>query len=172
MTFPQIDLPSHPCRISCWIQRRKLPKPLCYFSLHAEQNTSRGVTDVAHKLVAVGSRSVAKAQDFISSEAGGDETIKAYGSYDQVFADKVNPYYSAQGPYQLNGPRTLMRCTLAPLTHTTMRTRWLRSRRASMSLLRNLLPAMLQSFVPFSKLQRRIMFSSWKPCGRDSCPLV
>lgn len=49
---------------------------------------TRGVTDVAHKLVAVGSRSVAKAQDFISSEAGGDETIKAYGSYDQVFADK------------------------------------------------------------------------------------
>lgn len=50
---------------------------------------SRDVHDVSHKVVAVGSRSVASAQQFIDEKAGGDRSIKAYGSYDEVFADSV-----------------------------------------------------------------------------------
>jgi hypothetical protein len=49
----------------------------------------RGVHDVVHKVVAVGSRSIEKAQKFINDFAGGDPSIKAYGSYDEVYADKV-----------------------------------------------------------------------------------
>lgn len=49
----------------------------------------RDVHDVVHKVVAVGSRSVEKAQEFIDSIAGSDKAIKAYGSYEEVFADKV-----------------------------------------------------------------------------------
>jgi hypothetical protein len=47
------------------------------------------VHDVVHKVAAVGSRSLEKAQKFIRTSAGGDQSIKAYGSYDEVFADKV-----------------------------------------------------------------------------------
>ncbi len=49
----------------------------------------RGVEDVVHKVAAVGSRTVAKAKEFIATVAGGDETIKAYGSYAEVYADNV-----------------------------------------------------------------------------------
>ena len=45
--------------------------------------------DVVHKVTAVGSRSVAKAQEFIDSSAHGDKSIKAYGTYEEVYADKV-----------------------------------------------------------------------------------
>ncbi|TRM65274.1 NAD(P)-binding protein [Schizophyllum amplum] len=48
---------------------------------------TRDVHDVAHKIVAVGSRSVAKAQDFIDAKINGDKNIKAYGSYDDLYAD-------------------------------------------------------------------------------------
>ncbi|TRM65271.1 hypothetical protein BD626DRAFT_399275 [Schizophyllum amplum] len=51
---------------------------------------TRDVHDVAHKIAAVGSRSVAKAQEFIDAKAKGDETIKAYGSYDELYADPVS----------------------------------------------------------------------------------
>jgi len=40
-------------------------------------------------MVAVGSRSLEKALKFIKDSAGGDPSIKAYGSYDEVYADKV-----------------------------------------------------------------------------------
>ncbi|KAJ8694783.1 hypothetical protein PTI98_007433 [Pleurotus ostreatus] len=49
---------------------------------------TRGVEDVVHKVAAVGSRTVDKAKEFIATVAGGDETIKAYGSYAEVYADK------------------------------------------------------------------------------------
>lgn len=45
--------------------------------------------DVVHKVVAVGSRVLDKAQNFIKYVAGGDPSIKAYGSYDEVYADEV-----------------------------------------------------------------------------------
>ncbi|KAF8196759.1 NAD(P)-binding protein [Mycena galopus ATCC 62051] len=48
---------------------------------------TRDVHDVVHKVSAVGSRKVETAQDFIGVNAGGDTTIKAYGSYEQVYAD-------------------------------------------------------------------------------------
>ncbi|KAJ4474599.1 hypothetical protein C8J55DRAFT_433003 [Lentinula edodes] len=48
---------------------------------------SRNVNDVAHKIVAVGSRSVDKAQQFIDTSLGGDKTIKAFGSYAEVYND-------------------------------------------------------------------------------------
>ncbi|KAL1710754.1 hypothetical protein EV121DRAFT_285181 [Schizophyllum commune] len=48
---------------------------------------TRTVGDVTHKIVAVGSRSVPKAQEFIDAKINGDKSIKAYGSYDEVFAD-------------------------------------------------------------------------------------
>ncbi|RDB23614.1 D-xylose 1-dehydrogenase (NADP(+)) [Hypsizygus marmoreus] len=49
---------------------------------------TRDVHDVVHKVVAVGSRTTEKAQDFIDTIAGGDKSIKAYGSYEEVYADK------------------------------------------------------------------------------------
>jgi hypothetical protein len=33
---------------------------------------------------------VPKAQEFIKEVAGGDEAIKAYGTYEEVYADKVS----------------------------------------------------------------------------------
>ena len=49
----------------------------------------RAVHDVVHEVAAVGSRSVEKAQNFIDREVK-DKSTKAYGSYDEVFADKVS----------------------------------------------------------------------------------
>ncbi|KAG5338897.1 hypothetical protein C0989_005623 [Termitomyces sp. Mn162] len=40
------------------------------------------------KVAAVGSRSVEKAREFINDIAGGDESIKVYGTYDEVYTDK------------------------------------------------------------------------------------
>lgn len=44
--------------------------------------------DIVHRVAAVGSRTLEKAQEFIKDFAGGDPSIKAYGSYDEVYADK------------------------------------------------------------------------------------
>lgn len=41
-----------------------------------------------HKVAAVGSRSVEKAQEFIERNAGGDKSIKAFGTYEEVYADQ------------------------------------------------------------------------------------
>jgi len=48
---------------------------------------TRGVHDVVHKVAAVGSRSVESAQKFINEVADGDKSIKAHGSYADVFSD-------------------------------------------------------------------------------------
>lgn len=50
---------------------------------------SRDVHDVVHIVSAVGSRSVENAQNFIGTVAGGDKSIKAYGTYEEVYSDKV-----------------------------------------------------------------------------------
>ncbi|KAJ3745358.1 hypothetical protein DFH05DRAFT_1534630 [Lentinula detonsa] len=52
---------------------------------------TRNVDDVVHKVAAVGSRSVDKAQQFIDTSLGGDKSIKAYGSYAEVYKDAVSP---------------------------------------------------------------------------------
>ncbi|GLB41756.1 putative oxidoreductase family, NAD-binding Rossmann fold [Lyophyllum shimeji] len=49
---------------------------------------TRGVHDILHKVVAVGSRSIEKAQNFIDTIVGGDKSVKAYGSYREVYDDK------------------------------------------------------------------------------------
>ncbi|KAK0467237.1 uncharacterized protein EV420DRAFT_1507837 [Desarmillaria tabescens] len=49
---------------------------------------TRDVHDLIHKVVAVGSRTTEKAQEFINTNAGGASSIKAYGSYEEVYADK------------------------------------------------------------------------------------
>jgi len=53
---------------------------------------SRGVHDIVHKVAAVGSRTIEKAQEFIDKCAQGDQSIKAYGTYGEVYADEVNPF--------------------------------------------------------------------------------
>lgn len=45
--------------------------------------------DVVHKVTAIGSRNMAKAQEFIDKFARGDKSIKAYGTYQEVYGDKV-----------------------------------------------------------------------------------
>ncbi|PCH44242.1 NAD(P)-binding protein [Wolfiporia cocos MD-104 SS10] len=51
--------------------------------------TTRGTTDVVHKVIAVGSRNgnVQKATEFIEAYGAG-QAIKAYGTYEEVYADK------------------------------------------------------------------------------------
>ncbi|KAJ3517737.1 hypothetical protein NLJ89_g294 [Agrocybe chaxingu] len=55
---------------------------------HNSSKSSRDAHDVIHKVAAVGSRSVEKAQEFIDKLTGGDKSIKAFGTYDEVYADK------------------------------------------------------------------------------------
>ncbi|ELU43711.1 dimeric dihydrodiol dehydrogenase [Rhizoctonia solani AG-1 IA] len=50
---------------------------------------TRDVTDVIHKVAAVGSRDAAKAQEFIDKHASSNPDTKAYGSYEEVVGDKV-----------------------------------------------------------------------------------
>ena len=50
------------------------------------------MTDVAHAVVAVGSRSVESAQKFVKEHAKGDSTIKTYGTYSELYADPVCDY--------------------------------------------------------------------------------
>ncbi|KAF9221402.1 NAD(P)-binding protein [Gyrodon lividus] len=48
---------------------------------------TRDVHDVVHKVTAVGSRNVDSANEFIAEYASCDSSIKAYGSYAEVYAD-------------------------------------------------------------------------------------
>ena len=56
--------------------------------IEMEFMNSRGVTDVVHKVVAVGSRDVHKAQEFIDVILAGNKSIKA-GTYEDVYANEV-----------------------------------------------------------------------------------
>lgn len=89
-----------------------------------------------HKVVAVGSRSVEKAQEFIGREVK-DDTAKAYGSYDEVFADKVCFELHDISVHALTHLdfyfRTLMQFTLARPIPPTIPTHVLQSSHISMS---------------------------------------
>ena len=45
--------------------------------------------DVSHKVTAIGSRDVARARELIDKFARGGKSIKAYGTYQEVYTDKV-----------------------------------------------------------------------------------
>lgn len=49
----------------------------------------RNVHDVTHKVTAVGSRTVDRAKEFIGKFGNGDKSIVAYGTYQEVYKDKV-----------------------------------------------------------------------------------
>ena len=55
----------------------------------SSRSSRRTVGDVIHKVTAIGSRDVTKAQEFIDKHARGDKSVKAYGTYEEVYADKV-----------------------------------------------------------------------------------
>ncbi|KAJ6624934.1 hypothetical protein B0H10DRAFT_2004896 [Mycena sp. CBHHK59/15] len=61
---------------------------VCFIKDLLVDPTTRDVHDVVHKVAAVGSRSVEKAQEFIDVNAAGDKAIKAYGNYEEVYTDK------------------------------------------------------------------------------------
>ncbi|KAJ7746845.1 hypothetical protein DFH07DRAFT_831478 [Mycena maculata] len=68
---------------------------------------TRDVHDVVHKVAAVASRSVEKAQEFINKNAGGDPAVKAYGTYEEVYADQdVDAIYIAT-PHTLHHDNAL-----------------------------------------------------------------
>ncbi|TCD69642.1 hypothetical protein EIP91_006867 [Steccherinum ochraceum] len=48
---------------------------------------TRDTHDIVHKVASVGSRSIESAQSFIDKHAGGDKSIKAFGTYAEVYAD-------------------------------------------------------------------------------------
>jgi hypothetical protein len=54
---------------------------------------SRDVHDVAHQVTAVGSRSLDSAVRFIAEHVNGDPSIKAYGTYAEVYADRVSSHF-------------------------------------------------------------------------------
>lgn len=67
---------------------------------------SRQVHDIIHKITAVGSRTVSKAQEFIDGLGGDTGSIKAYGSYEEVYRDDVSENiskHSAQSPLSAPG---------------------------------------------------------------------
>lgn len=49
---------------------------------------SRNVHDVVHKVIAVGSRNLATAEEFVNEYVKCEKSIRAYGSYGEVYADK------------------------------------------------------------------------------------
>ncbi|KAH9935940.1 NAD(P)-binding protein [Epithele typhae] len=49
---------------------------------------TRGTTDVAHKVVAVGSRSLESAQKFIDTHMAGNKSVKPYATYTELLADQ------------------------------------------------------------------------------------
>ena len=65
---------------------------------------SRKVTDVVHKVVAVGSRSAESAQKFIDTYVNGDKSVKPYGSYAGVFADNVSGIHMHGGVHCATPP--------------------------------------------------------------------
>jgi hypothetical protein len=83
---------------------------------------TRDVHDVVHKIVAVGSRSAEKAQQFIDTVVK-DKGAKAYGSYEQVYQDPVRSPYDYRVVSGIDRVcRMWMLCTLARLTPSTTRT--------------------------------------------------
>jgi len=50
--------------------------------------STRGVSDVVHKVVAIGSRDVTKSKEWTDEHTGAGSGVKAYGTYEEVVADK------------------------------------------------------------------------------------
>jgi predicted dehydrogenase len=48
---------------------------------------TRNVTDIKHKLAAVGSRDILRGQEFVKKLTGGDDSVKVYGSYQELCND-------------------------------------------------------------------------------------
>ncbi|EGG02826.1 uncharacterized protein MELLADRAFT_117492, partial [Melampsora larici-populina 98AG31] len=64
---------------------------------------TREVTDISHKLVAVGSRSIERAQEFINSfEKLKGEKVQAYGSYEELFNDQEVDIVYIGSPHSLH----------------------------------------------------------------------
>lgn len=47
------------------------------------------MNDIVHKVAAVGSRAVKSAEAFIAKNAPNEKDVNAYGTYAEVYADKV-----------------------------------------------------------------------------------
>jgi len=61
---------------------------------------TRNVHDIIHKVVAVGSRDVDKAKAFVSQFIAHEQDVKAYGSYEEVYADpNVDAIYVGEIPF-------------------------------------------------------------------------
>jgi hypothetical protein len=138
---------------------------------------TRDVSDVQHKIAAVGSRSKESAEKFVKNtweEAGvteGKEDVKLYASYEELVNDPVRlacSLSSSPSPLSLvltlfYTSRTSTSSTLALLTLTTINTSTslfppasqFSARRRSLSTLRKLRYS--------STLLARRTFSSWKP---------
>jgi predicted dehydrogenase len=56
--------------------------------------STRGVTDVAHKIVAVASRSKEKAESFAKEFCGGLEGINCYATYEEFYKDPVREIFN------------------------------------------------------------------------------
>jgi predicted dehydrogenase len=80
---------------------------------------SRDTSDVAHKIVAIGSRSTESAKAFVDKMSLGSD-VKAYKSYDDVFADPVSlPSCSAgETAFHAQWLRTSMLFTLVSQQNT------------------------------------------------------
>lgn len=68
---------------------------------------TRNVHDVAHRIVAVGSRSQDKAREFIDDHIGGNAGVKAYGSYDEVYQDREVDAVYIGTPHTYHYPNAL-----------------------------------------------------------------
>ena len=65
--------------------------PVPIAELFYSNTCRRGVNDVTHEFVAVGSRDAQKAREWIASTTGRDDhPAKAYGSYQEVVDDPVS----------------------------------------------------------------------------------
>lgn len=156
-----ITMPAHTCRWGIlstgWIANK--------FALDLLIDpATRGVSDVQHHIVAVGSRSVDSAKRFVEETwkgagvSAGKDQVKLYGSYDQLIADEVRPpcmgrsrgrrqtdrsFYFGAGSI-----RTSTASTSARHTRTTMRTYTPASPRARTSFARSPSPSTLPRRAP------------------------
>jgi hypothetical protein len=73
---------------------------------------SRGTTDVEHRVVAAGSRGLAKAADFLKDTGADRHDAKAYGSYEGVYNDEVSWYIFPKQRRRINMTMLERRCHL------------------------------------------------------------
>jgi hypothetical protein len=143
--------------------------------------STRDVSDVAHKIAAVGSRSVASAQAFIDKLKAGKapfdwgakngllDNTKAYGSYEEVYNDPVSlasrVCRDERQRTALRSDRTSMLYTLVPRIHSTMPMPRVPFWGAKTSFARSRSPSTWTSLTSLSPSQRRRRSSSWSESG-------